>query len=91
MGELLENRQEFNHVSTDFLKLDVATALTYTKTALETEDAAKKSRNQRAARRAYDTVQRLAKKVDLSRDDAEVLSSGLERLKSELQTLGETF
>ena len=91
LDELLANQQEFNHVSTNFLKLDMATALTFAKNAAETNDPVKKRRNQLAARRAYDTVQRLSTKVDLTRDDAEVLSSGLKRLKSELQTLGETF
>lgn len=91
MGELLLQEREFNHVSVDFLKIDVATALTFVSIARETDDAVKKGRNQRAARKAYDTVQKFAKRVDLNHDDAQILSSGLARLKSELRTLGETF
>lgn len=91
MAELLLHEQEFNHVSVDFLKIDMATALTFAGIAQQTDDVVKKRRNQRAARKAYDTVRKLAQKVELNHDDADVLSSGLARLKSELLALGETF
>lgn len=91
LDELLLQGREFNHASVDFLKIDVTTALTFAGIAQQTDDPVKKRRNQRAARKAYDTVRHLAEKVDLSPDDAEILASNLARLKSELQTLGETF
>lgn len=91
VDQFLANGKEFNRVSTDFLKVDVATGLTFTGIALQTDDAIKKQRNRRAARKAYDTIRRLAKGVDLTSDDAQALSSDLGRLKSELQTLGEIF
>ena len=91
LDDFLANRQAFNRVSTDFLKIDVATAFIFAKRAAQADDAAKRRRSQRAARIAYDTVHRFADKMDLTREDAEVLSSNLERLKSELQALGETF
>jgi hypothetical protein len=91
VAELLLQEREVNHVSVDFLKIDVATALTFVGIARETKDAGKKRRNQTVARKAYDTVQKFAKRVDLTQDDVQVLSSGMKRLKSELKTLGETF
>ena len=91
LDELLSQGRELNHVSVDFLKIDVTTALTFAGIAQQTDDAVKKSRNQRAARKAYDTVLHLAEKVNLSPDDAEILAGNLARLKSELQALGETF
>jgi len=91
VDELLANGREFNRVTADFLKVDVATALTFTEIALQTSDSIKKRRNRRSARKAYDSIVRLAKKVDLTPDDGELLSRNLERLKSELQTLGEVF
>jgi hypothetical protein len=91
VDKLLANGKEFNRVSTDFLKIDAATGLTFAGIALQTDDATKKQRNRLAARKAYDTIRRLAKGVDLTPNDAQVLSRDLGRLKSELQTLGETF
>ena len=89
--ELQANGKALNRVSTDFLKIDVATALTFSGIALQTDDVIKKRRNRRAARKAYDTIRRLAKGVDLADEDAQLLSTDLARLKYELQTLGETF
>lgn len=52
---------------------------------------AKKKRNRRAARTAYETVVKLLTKIELTTEDGLVLKQGLDRLKFELQTLGETF
>lgn len=91
MDELLANGREFNRVTADFLKVDMATALIFTEIALQTDDSIRKLRNRRSARKAYDSIVRLAEKVDLTPNDVELLSRNLERLKSELQTLGEVF
>ena len=90
-SDLLENGKRFNQVSTDFLKVDLDLALTFTGIALETDNAAKKKRNQQSARKAYDTVLKLLKNVDLDEQYAQVLHTNLDRLKSELQVLGEVF
>ena len=91
MDELLATRKRLNRANSDFLKVDVQTALTFTGIALQTTDPVKRQRNQRSARKAYDTVLRLMGKVQLSESDARTLGSGLERLKSELRELGETL
>jgi len=87
--ELLECGARLNRVSVDFLKIDVATGLTFTGIALHTDDAVKKARNRRSARLAYDTVIKLIDRVTLSHDDSLILGRNLARLRSELATLGE--
>lgn len=87
--ELLANGSRLNRASADFLKLDVQTALTFTGIALQTDDSVEKRRNQRSARKAYDSVLQLAKRVQLTDEEVQILSRNLDRLKSELRTLGE--
>jgi type IV secretory pathway TrbF-like protein len=88
---LLASEKQFNQAGTQFLKVDVATALTFANTALQADDPEKKRRNRASARKAYDTVVRMMKKLKLSASDAEEIQQGLQRLKSELVTLGEVF
>ena len=88
---MLALRKKTALVSTDFLKIDIATALTFAKNAREASDDFRKWRNCRAARKAYEAVTRLAGKVELSSGDRVAVREGLDRLKMELQQLGETF
>ena len=88
---LAEQGKRYNQVSTDFLKVDLQTALTFAGIALETNNATKKKRNQESARKAYDTVLRLLPNVELDEGDAQSVRTNLQRLKSELQLLGEVF
>lgn len=83
--------ERLRQTGTDFLKIDVSTALTFAQTALETDDPVKKKRNQASARKAYDTVLRLVEKVSLNDADASELRLGLSRLKSDLVRLGEVL
>jgi len=89
--EILAFGSRFRQASTDFLKVDLATALTFTEIALQASDSEKRERNCRNARVAYDTVLRLIERVDLTDEDSEMLNSNLARLKSELARLGEVF
>jgi hypothetical protein len=90
--QFLAASAELNRTSTDFLKVDLETALTFSGIALQSNnDEGKRRRNRINARRGYDMILHLARKVSLSQDDAEVMSHKLKRLKSELQSLGETF
>jgi hypothetical protein len=82
---------EMNQKSADFLKIDVETALIFSKIALESYDSAKKQRNRKNARKGYDTILRLKQKVVLGEDDVRYLSGQLQQLKSNLQSLGEVF
>lgn len=91
VDELLATAGQFKKASSDFLKLDVATGLTFSKLALETDNPEKKQRNLRSARRAYDMVIRLLDRIPLSEEDAECLSQELAYLKANLERLGEVF
>lgn len=57
--------------------------------ALSAENVVKRERNRKAARQAYDTVVRLAKKIELTDAEASELNRGLKRLRAELAELGE--
>lgn len=59
--------------------------------ARRTNDAARQRRNHRAARKAYETVLKLIRKVELSERDATHLEQGLDRLRSELEDMGTAF
>lgn len=89
--ELIVSLDELKHTSAEFLRTDVETALTFSAIALQTDDLSKKQRNCRNARKGYDTIRRLAGRVELSPDDEQFLSERLWRLKSELLQLGEVF
>ena len=91
VDELLASRERMNRASAEFLKLDLRTALTFVGIARQTGDQIRKRRNCMAARRAYDTVLRLADKVQLGVEDRRDVSQGLKRLRTELEALGEVF
>jgi hypothetical protein len=92
MNEIISAGAQLNRTSIDFLKVDLQTALTFSKIALQSDgDAERRRRNCRNAHKAYDTIVRLAGRVSFSDGDARYISRNLERLKSELQKLGETF
>lgn len=89
--ELLATQERLNQTTADFLRVDVQTSLTFCKIARETDDPDKKSRNRHHARRGYDTVVRLMRKVDFTQTELQEMNANLEKLKSQLQSLGEVF
>ena len=89
--EYIFSRERLNRASTEFLKLDIETALTFLTIARDTHDDSRQRRNLRSARRAYDTVLRFSDRVILSDEDRDALRSGLKRLRSELESFGERF
>lgn len=82
-----------NHVRADFLRIDAEVALTFSSIASMAKDGdeEKKRRTTKAARRAYDTILRLREKVELTDAEETKLDESMQRLKKELQSLGETF
>lgn len=75
-----------------FFMNDVELALTMTRIAREgSDDSEKRARNQKNARRAYDTVTGLTCRVALTGEEEQELARKLTQLKSELQSLGEQF
>jgi hypothetical protein len=91
MDELVASRVQLNRANANFLRVDLDTALTFSNLALQSQDSIKKTRNKRAARRAYETVVKLMGGVELTEEDARILADKLRRLKSELQSLGDVF
>lgn len=91
LGELIATRSELNRVRADFLKSDLETGMTFVQIARQTENESHRKRSCRAARRAYDTVAKLAQKAGLTKQDSAVVRQGLAQLQKELRALGETF
>ena len=87
--EFLANLQDATRASVNFLKTDLETALTFSGIALSTQDPKKRDRMRQNARKAYDTVIRFMKRLDLNAADSQIIFAYLRRLKSELATLGE--
>lgn len=87
----MDSLREFNRTGTEFLKVDVATGLTLAKAALTTGSAEKRERNQKSARKAYDTIVRILNKITPTEADAKELNDSLDELKANLVKLGETF
>jgi hypothetical protein len=80
-----------NTLGAEFLQIDSEIALTFSALALQTADPSKKLRTSKTARIAYDTIVRLRKIVVLNEAQGTKLNTNLERLKSDLQMLGQSF
>jgi len=91
MDELLASRERMNRVSVEFLKADLETALTFVQIARQTSDDCRRMRTCRAARRAYETLEKFFSRVDLGTENGRQLGLGLKHLRTELEGLGEVF
>ena len=75
----------------EFLQIDSEVALTFSGIALGTDDEEKKQRMTQTARKAYDTIMHLRRGIELTDAQRNKLDANLQRLKSELQSLGQRF
>jgi hypothetical protein len=89
--ELLAMKRDFIRAGTQFLKVDLATGLTCANAALSSRDGESRRRNQNSARKAYDTVVRMLKRICVSDADAQHLQDNLQQLRTHLIQLGEVF
>lgn len=89
LDEMKAVRDRVNRASTDFLKLDVETALMFADIARHTNEKIKRQRNVEHARQGYDTIQRLSQKIALSRADKRFLAEKMNALRLSLIALGE--
>lgn len=87
----LRLRAQTNSIGAQFLLVDSAVGLTFSGIALKTSSCEERTRRTQAARKAYDTIMRLKKNLDLHKAERDKLDANLQRLKHELQTLGESF
>ena len=89
---LLELRSDFNHTGFDFLMIDLDTGLVFTDRAFQSKGIPRaKQRNVTNARKAYDTVIRLRKKLELSSEQQGAFERKRVSLKNALEQLGERF
>src|SRR5438477_2589990 len=89
-SELLLKRLQRSGANFLFLDLDVAT--TMARTALKAgRDTGKKTRSQRIARRAYNTILHLSQRLKMTRQVRSELREKLAAVKRELEQLGEPF
>jgi hypothetical protein len=80
-----------NQLRADFLLIDSQVALTFSGIALGASDQEKRKRTIRTARTAYDAIERLRKGIDLSYAEKTKLDANIDRLKNELESLGQSF
>jgi len=80
-----------NKIGADFLQADSEIALTFSGIALQTSDREMRKRRTQIARKAYETIMRLREKINFNEAERDRLDANLQRLKSELQRLGESF
>jgi hypothetical protein len=85
----LESRT--NKLRANFLQIDCEIALMFASVASGASDPEKRRRTTQSSRKAYDTIIRLAKDTALNEVEREKLDANLQRLKRELQSLGQTF
>ena len=81
--------QRANRIRADFLLIDSEVALTFS--GIEAVNPEKRKRRTQTARKAFDTIMRLREDVDLRQAERDKLDANLQRLKSELQGLGQRF
>jgi hypothetical protein len=78
-------------VRANFLLIDSAIGLTFSGMALTARDPDKRRRTTQAARNAYLTVMRLRAGTDLLDAERDTLEANLQRLRDELQSLGQNI
>ena len=83
--------QAANQTIVESLKLDLELALTFMEASACTPEIERTARSRVAGRKAYDTVQRMIKRVDLSEEESTGLQERLARPKFALQRVGESF
>lgn len=88
---ICELPERTNRVAAKFLQIDCEIALTFSGIALKMSDEEKRRHLARTARKAYDTIMRLRKDFDLTDSERDKVCAKLQRLKTELQILGQGF
>ena len=84
--------RDLNANAAEFLKVDLEIGLTFANIALHaTKNLPKRNRNQTRARQAYDTVSNMSKKLNLTQETRVEIHRQLDRLRTALQELGESF
>ena len=91
MSNFYRSSRDWNQVRTEFLTTELSLGLTFADIALSSNDEVKTKRNCKNARTAYNALLKFIGQVNLTPADSLRLAEGMERLKSQLMALGETF
>jgi hypothetical protein len=83
--------EQTNRLGARFLQVDTEIALTFSGLALAASDEGKRRSATQTARTAYNSIMRLRQGIELTDAQREKLDANLQRLKSELQRLGQRF
>ena len=83
--------EQLNRIRVDALRAGLVAGLTFSSVALQTNDPVKRGLNREQARKTYITLKDKLGEVYLSLEDEEKLTHLIQRLKSELESLGELF
>ena len=85
--------EEFSQRGTEFLKIELQTGLTLAKIAVDKEPGTQeRQKSQANARKAYDTVLRLRRRIGIyGKQNESEIEELLKRLRSALERLGESF
>lgn len=89
MVDILSAIDQLRRTGAEFLKIDLATALTFAEIARTSTEPERRERNRRNAARAYRGVSELLRRANLTPDEAEEIAKLTAELKQKLQTLGE--
>ena len=81
----------FDQSTVHFLRAEIRTGLTFLHVAQSATRSDKINRNRANARKAYDCATHFLPAATLSADEIQEIKAGLEELRFELQSLGETF
>lgn len=81
-------RTQTNRIGAQFLLVDAEIALTLSGLALKARSQQSRERQSEAAWRAYHTILRLRRNLDLNETERDKLNASLHQLRSELRKLG---
>ncbi len=90
----LEIRRQTKEAGLAFLKTDVEAALTFAQVALQAgSDSERKSRNQTNARKGYDSIARLIRRIAplCTEGEKQEFEQKFDKLRDALKRLGETL
>ena len=87
----IQLQNEFNQSGFDFLMVDIDAGIAFARLAASHTDAETRTRNTKKARRAYDSVNRLRKRLSLSAGQQKGLDERRLNLRKVLKSLGEHF
>jgi hypothetical protein len=92
MVDIRKVHEDFNQRGIDFLNIDADTALTMAQIASAADkNSEKRARNQRNARRAYETILHFGERTTFTSEQADKLDHKLRLLKAALEQLGEVL